>query len=61
MGTSNRNVKNNMGTIVAIGVILIFTGMISVLWIRGINYMNKNHPDYKGYDLFDEEEDGKVS
>jgi hypothetical protein len=52
-----------MGTVVAIGVILIFTGMISVLWVRGIDYMDKNHPDYKGYDLFDEEEreDGKVS
>jgi hypothetical protein len=50
-----------MGTIVAIGVILIFTGMISVLWVRGIDYMGKNYPDYKGYDLFDEEEDGKIS
>lgn len=45
-----------MGTVIAIGVILIFTGMISVLWVRGIDYMNKNHPDYKGHDLFDEEE-----
>ena len=50
-----------MGTIVAIGVILVFTGMIATLWIRGINYMNKNHPDYKGEDLFDEKEDGKIS
>jgi len=45
-----------MGTVVAIGVILVFMSMISVLWIRGINYMDKNHPDYKGYDLFDEED-----
>ena len=52
-----------MGTLVAIGVILVFMGMISVLWVRGIDYMDKNHPDYKGHDLFDEEEkeDGKVS
>lgn len=50
-----------MGTIIVIGVILIFTGIIATLWIRGINYMDKNHPDYKGYDLFNEEEDGKVS
>lgn len=50
-----------MGTAIAIGIILIFTGIISVLWVRGINYMDKNYPDYKGYDLFDEEEDGKVS
>jgi len=27
------------------------------LWIEGIDYMNKNHPDYKGEDLFNEEED----
>ncbi len=36
-----------MGTLVAIGVILVFTGMISVLWVRGIDYMDKNYPDYK--------------
>ena len=50
-----------MGTVIAIGVILIFMGMISILWVRGIDYMNKNHPDYKGEDLFDEKEDGKIS
>ncbi len=44
-----------MGTLVAIGVILVFTSMIATLWIRGINYMDKNHPDYKGEDLFDED------
>jgi hypothetical protein len=27
------------------------------MWVRGIDYMHKNHPDYKGYDLFDETED----
>jgi hypothetical protein len=26
------------------------------MWVKGIDYMQKNHPDYKGYDLFDEEE-----
>ena len=25
-------------------------------YIRGIDYMKENHPDYKGEDLFDEEE-----
>jgi membrane protein implicated in regulation of membrane protease activity len=24
-------------------------------WIEGIDYMQENHPDYKGEDLFDEE------
>jgi hypothetical protein len=51
-----------MGIIVAIGVILVFMGMIATLWVKGIDHMDKNYPDYKGYDLFDEEdEDGKVS
>jgi hypothetical protein len=25
-------------------------------WIEGIDYMQENHPDYKGEDLFDEED-----
>ena len=34
---------------------------ISYLWVRGIDYINENHPDYKGEDLFGEfnEEDKK--
>lgn len=36
---------------------LIFL-MISVAyhWVRGIDHMQENHPDYKGEDLFDEGE-----
>ena len=26
---------------------------ISYLWVRGIDYMKKNHPDYKGGDFLD--------
>ena len=26
--------------------------IISYLWVRGIDYMKENHPDYKGDDLF---------
>ena len=29
------------------------------LWAGGIDYMNKNHPDYKGEDFFNEEEKEK--
>ena len=29
--------------------------IIAVFMVRGINYMEKNHPDYDGKDLFDEE------
>ena len=42
---------------------LIFTiifGMafsaVIILWVEGIDFMNKNHPDYKGEDFFNEEE-----
>lgn len=28
-------------------------------WVRGIDYMKENYPDYKGEDLFGEEEDTK--
>ncbi len=31
--------------------------VVVALWVRGIDYMNKNHPDYKGKDFFNEEED----
>jgi hypothetical protein len=37
---------------------LVFSAVI-VLWVEGIDYMNKNHPDYKGEDFFNEEEDEK--
>ncbi len=29
---------------------------ISWIWVRKIDYMQDNHPDYKGEDLFDEDE-----
>ena len=31
------------------------------LWAGGIDYMKENHPDYKGYDLFDEEDKNEIS
>jgi len=39
-------------TIVIVSVISIIVG---ILWVNGIDYMHKNHPDYKGEDLFDED------
>lgn len=29
--------------------------LLAVAWVRGIDYMRKNHPTYKGEDLFDED------
>ena len=43
-----------MGTLVAILCILGMVSPVIVLWIIGIDYMQKNHPDYKGDDLFGE-------
>jgi len=35
-------------------------GYICWRWIKGIDYMKENHPDYKGDDLFGEfDEDDK--
>ena len=39
-------------TIVVVSVVSIIVG---ILWVNGIDYMHKNHPDYKGEDLFDED------
>ena len=39
-----------------LGVIILmiaFTATISWLWAGGIDYMHRNHPDYKGEDFLD--------
>ena len=33
----------------------ILAAIIAVLMVLGLDYMEKNHPDYDGKDLFDEE------
>ena len=45
-------------TILTIVFGLAFSGVI-ILWVEGIDYMNKNHPDYKGEYLFNEEDEEK--
>ena len=32
---------------------------ISYLWVRGIDYMKENHPDYKGEDWLNWDEEDK--
>ena len=32
---------------------------VVILWVSGIDYMKRNHPNYKGEDLFEEEEEEK--
>jgi len=29
-------------------LMVIVVGIISYLWVRGIDYMKENHPNYKG-------------
>jgi hypothetical protein len=44
-------------------LMFIVVALISWSWVRGIDYMNKNHPDYKGDDLFgkfDEDEEDHI-
>ena len=45
-----------------IGLIILavcFLATLIWLWVGGIDYMIKNHPDYKGDDFLNENEDGK--
>lgn len=42
-----------MSNLIVIGFILIITIPISFLWVKGIDNMQKNHPDYKGEDFLD--------
>ena len=38
---------------VVIAAMVFFTALISWSWVRGIDYMKENHPDYKGEDFLD--------
>ena len=38
-------------------IMFFITALISWLWVRGIDNMTKNHPDYKGNDLLDWDDD----
>ena len=43
-----------MGTLgLVLFIVLLVTGLISWRWVKGIDYMKENHPDYKGEDFLD--------
>lgn len=44
---------------VALALAIIVAIPISLLWMLGIDNMNKNHPDYNGDDLFGEDKEDK--
>jgi hypothetical protein len=41
--------------VLVILLIVASTALLSWRWVVGIDYMMKNHPDYKGEDLFGED------
>ena len=40
-----------MEYLIVFGIIIVVTAFISWRWVVGIDYMQKNHPDYKGEDF----------
>jgi hypothetical protein len=49
-----------MELLILFGIIVLFVSPVIWLWIRGFDYMNTNHPDYKGDDLFGLDDDDKT-
>ena len=45
-----------MSYLIAILITVIIVAPISYFWVKGIDYMVKNHPDYEGEDLYSEDE-----
>ena len=45
-----------------VGLIISFiiAIIVSIFWVRGIDYMKENHPNYKGEDLFDEDDKNHI-
>lgn len=46
-----------MEYIIVIGIIIIFSALIAWRWVEGIDYMHRNHPDYKGEDFLNWKDD----
>jgi len=40
-----------MGYVLVFGIMFTVVAIISWRWVEGIDYMQKNHPDYKGNDF----------
>lgn len=37
--------------LIGIGISFVLAAIISFFWVRGIDHMKRNHPDYKGEDF----------
>jgi hypothetical protein len=40
-----------MGIVIGIVGSFILAATVAIFWVRGIDYMKENHPDYKGKDF----------
>ncbi len=40
-----------VGLIIGIGCSAILAAIVTTFWVRGIDYMKENHPDYNGDDF----------
>ena len=38
--------------LIVIGCSLVVSTVIAIFWVRAIDHMKENYPDYKGEDLF---------
>lgn len=45
------------GLLIGIICSTILSAIIATLWVRGIDYMKQNHPDYKGEDFLNWDKD----
>ena len=41
-----------MGILIGIGGSFIMAAIVAFFWVRGIDHMKENHPDYKGNEFF---------
>lgn len=46
-----------MEYLIAFGIIIFITAIVAFYWIKGIDYMQKNHPNYKADDFLNWEDD----
>jgi hypothetical protein len=50
-----------VGLMIGIGCSVVLAAIVAVFWVRGVDYMKENHPDYKGKDLFDEDDEININ
>ncbi len=39
--------------LIVVAIISVVVGVLVFCWVDGIDYMKENHPDYKGEDFLD--------